>query len=294
MIRVFLVLSVISMFLVAGENLLVNGDFELSKTPKDFKGYDYVPPAKAKYLEIDSEVKHSGKASLKISGASDTWVALIQKSRKLEDFNKPILIRGWAKYENLVSRLPEGKLAGMPFVGLWSNTAKGTNGPSFGIGGFAEGSKDWFQFQKVFDPISIKKRLSVLKGDRMVSSIAFRINISSQSGTVWFDDLEMTELDNEKLTANLPLRDISGRSLKVKLVVDASIQGEAEATLKCNNISRTYPLKQGENLVTFHLKGIVSGDHTLSVLPGKGFPAETKAIELKFSIVEDAFGDEQL
>jgi hypothetical protein len=177
-------------------------------------------------------------------------------------------------------------------VGLWSRTIKGKNGPGFGINCFAEGSRDWFQFQQVFEPASIHKRFSTLKGEQKVVSLSFRINVASQPGTVWFDDLEMIELENEELSAQLPLKDVTGNTLNVKLTVDDSVQEGAEAELKCGNNSLAVKLKAGENLISFPLAGLKQGEHVLSVYAGKGFKETGKKVELKFLIIKDAF-DEQ-
>lgn len=274
-----------------GENLLKNGDFELSQAPKDFRGFDYIPPAKQQFVSIDTAVKHSGKASIRISGVGETYVALIQKNCKMEDFKKPILIRGWAKYDNVVLKLPNGRIAGMPMVGLWTRNKKGGNGPSMGIAGFSEGSKDWFQFEQVFTPEAVRKRMAYLKGDNEIVSFTFRINIASQTGTFWFDDLEMQELDDEPLTASLLVKDISEGIAKIQITVTAPT-AETTAVLSAGGKEVTVSLPQEKNIVEYSVAHLKEGANSLTITPKTGFPAETKAIELKFNKMANAFDED--
>jgi hypothetical protein len=59
---------------ILAANLLVNGDFEKNKG-KNITGFNYQVPAKQKFYTLDTQIKHGGKQSLKISNVKKVGLA---------------------------------------------------------------------------------------------------------------------------------------------------------------------------------------------------------------------------
>lgn len=275
------------------ENLLENGGFEKKgKGAKALPGFDWIHPSKQQFYDFDTQVKHSGERSLRISNVNKTWIGFIAKSIPLAEFKKPLVIRGWAKYENLVEKDAEGRRCGMPFIGIWSLNQAGRNSLSISIPVFAEGSRDWFFFEQVFTPEEFKKRSAHLTGDRAPKSISFRINVSSQPGTVWFDDLEYAWLEPKALQATLPLRDVTGETLQVQTIIaDTVADGKISVAVDGKEIIPSQAVKAGKVQISVSLAGVTEGKHTLCVRPVAGFPEGTEPVNLEFTRQPDAFAE---
>lgn len=276
---------------VMGGNLLSNGGFEKCKF-KTVPGFDHQHPSKHKFYEVDSTVKHSGKYSLKISNVVGSYIAFPTRFITLDKFTKPLMIRGWAKYENLQRRSNDGKLYGLPFIGIWSMNVAGRNALAIGIPCFSEGSRDWFYFEHIFTPEEVKKRSAHLTGDKALKGFAFRINVANQPGTVWFDDLEYLWVEPAAITAKLQVKDVTENVLNLDLnISEAVATGKISIAVDGKVIIKDQVVKTGKNTLTVNLDGVADGKHKLTVTPVAGFAADVKAIELEFSKQPDAFAE---
>ena len=277
---------------LAAENLLTNGGFENGRNAKDVPGFDWIHPGKQHLYEVDAAVKHSGNKSLKISKVEKTYIPFKTKSIKVADFNRPLMIRGWAKYENLVDRDADGKTCGMPFIGIWATNVAGRNSLSINIPVFAEGSRDWFSFERIFTPEEFQKRSAHLVGDNAPQTFAFRINVANQPGTVWFDDLEYFWVDPEALTAALPIKDVTGAAITLDLTVGEIVKdGKIAVAIDGKEVLSELPVKTGKSQISVKLDGVADGKHQLAVKPVAGFPREAGDITLDFTKQPDAFAE---
>ena len=275
------------------ENLLSNGGFEKKgKGAKELPGFDWIHHSKQQFYDFDTEVKHSGERSLRISNVKKNWIAFIAKSIPIADFKKPLVIRGWAKYENLVEKDAEGRRCGMPFIGIWSLNQAGRNSLSISIPVFAEGSRDWFFFEQVFTPEEFQKRAAHLTGERAPKSVSFRINVSSQPGTVWFDDLEYAWVEPKALQATLPLHDVTEETIQIQTIIaDSVADGKISIAIDGKEIIPSQAVKPGISLTSISLAGLAEGRHTLCIRPLAGFPEGTEPVNLEFTRQPDAFAE---
>ena len=151
------------MKVVEGDNLLPNGDFELDENG-DLNPDEWVI---AEPVELDAEVKHSGRYSARIT--SDT--------RKINNFNKGYVtlkpntaytIYCWIKTEGLV---------GNPGAQVYPYEFDGAGG-----GGMitVTGTTDWKQYS-----------IGFATADDPEGRINFRMY--GATGTVWFDDIVLVE-----------------------------------------------------------------------------------------------------
>ena len=175
------------------ENLLKGADFEVFKG-KYIPGFLRINPSAQKYFEQDTKVFHGGKASLRISNTFPGYVAFNQFKLEVADFKHPVKISGWIKYENLVLK-QDGKRCYLPFIGLWGSTKEGRNSSSVGITDIKPGSRDWFKFEKVFTPEEFAAAAAKQPAKDKPSYLMFRINFYNQPGTIWVDDLQLTEVE---------------------------------------------------------------------------------------------------
>lgn len=276
---------------VYGANLLTNGGFENCRG-KDIRGFDWMHSSKHKFYEVDTTVKHSGKNSLKVGNIVGNYIAFTTQFITLDKFTKPLMIRGWAKYENLKTRDANGKLYGLPFIGIWGTNMAGRNSQSINVGCFKEGSRDWFYFERVFTPEEFKKRSAHLVGDKAVRGFAFRINVANQPGTVWFDDLEYLWIEPEAVKASLPVKDVTENSIKLELTVSDSVKdGKVTIAVDNKDVLKDQVVKTGKNTLTVNLDGVADGKHKMTIKPVAGFAADVKAIELDFTKQPDAFAE---
>ncbi|MBR2358583.1 MAG: hypothetical protein IKA65_11240 [Lentisphaeria bacterium] len=175
------------------ENLLKGADFEVFKG-KYIPGFLRINAKHHKFFEQDTKVFHGGKASLRISNVFPDYVSFSQLKLNVADFKHPIKITGWVKYENLVAQ-QDGKRCYMPFIGLWGSTASGRNSCNVGIPDIKPGSRDWFKFEKVFTPEEFAAAAAKVSAKDKPAYLMFRINIYNQPGTIWVDDLQLTEVE---------------------------------------------------------------------------------------------------
>jgi hypothetical protein len=172
----------------ASKNLLKNGGFEnYSDTWINQWGK---PGPKCR---IDTEVRHSGKASLRLGNVEKHWAIADANLGKIKDLKNDLLIRGWYKYEN-IKPVPNS----LTFIGLQPFDAKGYDITSYRLRAaeFFTGSYDWRYFERVVEIDELKKktaRLKPLPGERL----SFRIFLYHQPGTVWVDDLEVIPLEKK-------------------------------------------------------------------------------------------------
>lgn len=278
---------------ILAANLLVNGDFEKNKG-KNITGFNYQVPAKQKFYTLDTQIKHSGKQSLKISNVRKSWIGFMQFSVKVSNFKKPLKISGFAKYENIISRDKDGTICGKPFIGLWSFTASSRNSLSLNTINFNDGSKDWFYFEKIFTPQEYKRASAHLKGSKAPSTFVFRINVSNQPGTIWFDDLKLSwvEIEEKEITAKLPTQDITENTIDLILDINKKVvNGLVDIYLDNNKKLGSYTLKAGTNKIQLKFDSIKDGKHSLLVKPVKNFNSKTSAIKLNFTKLIDAFAE---
>ena len=169
------------------KNLLKNGGFE------KFKGTWMEQWGKSSpKCGIDKDVKHSGKASLRIGDVEKSYAFAQVNLGKLEDLKHDLLIRGWVKYQDINL----GPRHSKPFLGLWAVTAQGGNSYSLPVMEFFNGGAyDWHHFETVVNIEDFKK--ACRRHPIPPIAVQFRINLHYQPGTVWVDDLEVIPLEKK-------------------------------------------------------------------------------------------------
>lgn len=186
---------------MAGEkvNLLRNGDFE--SWGKVYPKFFAVAPKAGAPISADSKVFKSGKYSLKISSTMKKSARLTQRWIPIKDFVEPICIKGWIKYENLAAKDANGKRCNMPLICLWTYLPNGRNSLILPAVACKPGSRDWFQFEKVFTPQELAAKIAKLPENRRPTHMNFRVTVYNQPGTIWLDDVEMFEVEPEAKAA---------------------------------------------------------------------------------------------
>ena len=199
--RLFLLIcGCLSALAAAGNegNILKNGGFE--KWSRNKPASFAVAPKSGAPIAADSQVVKDGKFSLKISDTTGKSARLTQHWIAIKDIVNPIRISGWIKYENLAAKDAAGKRCPMPIIGLWTYLPNGRNGVILPAVECKPGSKDWFRFEKVFTPQELAARIAKLPEKQRPAHLNFRITVYSQPGTVWLDNVEMVELEEQNST----------------------------------------------------------------------------------------------
>ena len=168
------------------KNLLKNAGFE-----KSFPGWIDSWGKPSANCMIDTTEKHSGKASLKIGNKAKGYIHIQQNLADLDKLNGDLLIRGWYKYANVETTT--GHI--LPFVGLWTLTPQGRNGYSKNLLNFYSGSYNWQYFEKIISIEDFKR--SAKRANPASTRLTFRLNINTQPGWVWVDDLEVIPLEKK-------------------------------------------------------------------------------------------------
>lgn len=166
------------------KNLLKNGGFE------KYRGHWMEQWGKSQpNCGIDTEVKHSGKASLRIGDMEDSYISAKVNLGKIEDLKNDLLIRGWVKYKDIAV----GPKLMPPILALWSVTETGRNSYYTRLMEFYPGSSDWQYFETVVDIEKFKK--ACRRHPNPPDTVQFRAGLYHQPGTFWVDDLEIIPLE---------------------------------------------------------------------------------------------------
>ncbi len=166
------------------KNLLKNGGFEKVKGLWMEQWGKSLPNC-----GIDTEVKHSGKASLRIGDVEDSYISAKVNLGKIKDLKNDLLIRGWIKYKDIVV----GPKFTPPILALWTITEKGRNSYFMQLMEFYPGSCDWQYFETVVDIEKFKA--ACRRHPNPPATVQFRAGLYHQPGTFWIDDLEIIPLE---------------------------------------------------------------------------------------------------
>ena len=168
------------------KNLLVNGGFEKYKGTWMDQWGKMTPNC-----GIDTEVKHSGKASLRVCDVRESFASGKLTLGKVDEMNQDLLIRGWVKYKDIEI----GPKLSKPIMGLWTVTEKGRNSYFMPIMEFFPGTYDWHYFETVVDIEEFKK--ACRRHPTSPTFVQFRAGLYHQPGSFWVDDLEIIPLEKK-------------------------------------------------------------------------------------------------
>ena len=168
------------------KNLLKNGGFEKYRGTWMEQWGRSLPNC-----GIDTEVKHSGKASLRIRDLEKSYASAKADLGKFEDLKNDLLIRGWVKYKDIAI----GPKLMTPILALWAVTETGRNGYAMQLKEFYPGSRDWHYFETIVNMEDFKK--ACLRHPKHPHTIQFRAGLFHQPGTFWVDDLEIIPLEKK-------------------------------------------------------------------------------------------------
>ncbi len=168
------------------KNLLRNGGFE------KFKGtwMDHWGKSLPK-CGIDTEVKHSGKASLRVMDMEKGSLTAKAYLGKLDEMKNDLLIRGWVKYKDIAS----GPKLYKPILNLWTVDAKGRNSYTMPLMEFFCDSYDWHSFETIVNIEDFKR--ACRRNPVKAHTVQLRIGLFHQPGTIWADDLEVIPLERK-------------------------------------------------------------------------------------------------
>ena len=173
------------------KNLLKNGGFE-KYSAKWIDQWGKISPK----CGVDTEVKHTGRASLRVGEVEKGYTFARVNLGKIEEMKHDLLIRGWVKYQNIAGDSQFMK----PVLGLWTLTAQERNSYYLPIMEFFDGSYDWHYFETVVQIEDFKK--ACRRHPNPPASVQFRINLCRQPGVVWLDDLEVIPLEKKLPASN--------------------------------------------------------------------------------------------
>ncbi len=273
-------LAASAMALTAQENILKNGDFEKVKNGI-FESWGYNRKID-KYHFVDSEVKHSGQYSLRFENV-DTYDAFTNAGSPIANLKEDLLLRGWVKYENLSTANIDGKSHLLPFIGIWTNNANGTNNVNFSGLKLAAGSRDWFYFEKLFSAAAIQDVIARKPHDQRPASWSLRINIANQPGKIWFDDLELIRIPKDTFTAKLNATEFTADTAKAQLEINAAANS-GSVTLAITDANqkkvqeKTIPVTGTLIKTEVDLTALAPGRYKLTLTPS-GFEAKPVTID---------------
>lgn len=164
-----------------GENIVKNGDFE-----KIGAGWGLSKWTGSKAVfEFDSTEVHSGKNSLKIvnTGSKDYQTFIAQTIKVKPDTRYRLSF--FLKTENVVPR-PK---AGLNGAGVYVASGKILFAGASGRWKMCTGTNDWKKYETTFKTGPDMKKAS------------FYLNLNYSTGTVWYDDVVLEEIDGSKSTA---------------------------------------------------------------------------------------------
>ena len=168
-------------------NLLANGGFETYSENRMEQWGQTTPQC-----GIDTEVKHSGNASLRIHNAPQNYASVRFSLGRIKDLKDDLLIRGWVKYANILS----GPQYSMPILALWSINDQGKNSYSLPLMEFFPGTYDWHSFETV---VKIEEFKASCNRHKVPPTKAqFHVGLYHQPGSLWVDDLEIIPLEKAK------------------------------------------------------------------------------------------------
>lgn len=161
-----------------GPNLLSNPGFEKSDGGKPAGWASHLSPN----FSIDTQTVHGGKGSLKFTkpdAQTTFWISMsVEINQKRPT---PLIVTGWSKAEGVV-----GQRGGD--YSVWVDLSYMDDTPLYGqVAMFDVGTHDWQYGEYV---ITVDKPI---KG--VTVSVLFR---GSYTGTVWFDDISLQEVQYEK------------------------------------------------------------------------------------------------
>ena len=164
-----------------GENVVKNGDFE--NTGAGW-GLSKWTGSKATF-EFDSTEVHSGKNSLKVvnTGSKDYQTFIAQTIKVKPDTRYRLSF--YLKTENVVPR-PK---TGVNGAGVYITSGKALFVGCSGRWKMCTGTNDW------------KKYVATFKTGPDMNKASFYLTLNYSTGTVWFDDIVLEEVDGSKSTA---------------------------------------------------------------------------------------------
>lgn len=280
------------------QNLLVNGDFEQCKG-NNLIGWDQTFSGKQAFYEVDPQIRHSGKYSLRVGPIMKAFIPFVQFGSKIEAFQDDYLVRGWVRYENLQTISEDGIRCALPFIGFWTHGPAG-NGFTVPVMGFTAGSKDWTYFEKTVKAEEIRDKYLRVPDGKRPQNISFRINVSNQLGKVWFDDLEIIKVERQVLNVSL-----SGKELSDVFDIDVFLQarqgtfedGKTEVSVVLTDEAgkehgkKNIAINGKKQTVRFDISNLKQGKYTVSVTPLSGFKHKFSPIQNEFRKIAGAFDE---
>jgi len=282
----------------AAQNLLVNGDFEQCKG-NNLIGWDQTYSGKQAFYEVDQQIHHSGKFSLRVGPIMKAYIPFVQFGSKIEEFQDDYLVRGWVRYENLQTLSEDGIRCSLPFIGFWTQGPTG-NGFLLPVMAFTAGSKDWTFFEKTVKAEEIGEKYLRVPDSKRPQHISFRINVANQPGKVWFDDLEVIKVERQVLNVSL-----SGKELSDVLDIDVFLQarqgtfedGQAEVSVVLTDEAgkehgkKNIAIDGKKQTVKFEISSLKQGKYTVTVTPLSGFKQNFSPKQAEFRKIAGAFDE---
>ncbi len=262
-----------------GENLLKNPGFEQVRGNQFSHWANSHRNQKVTFHAADSEIKHSGKYSLRLGNLANRYQSFQQGYGAPSKLKKDLVIRGWCKYKDLSKETVNGRTYGLPLIGIWTTTPKG-NGP-FQINAcpFEAGSRDWFRFEYTVKASEVQKRIAALPAASRPTSLAFRINVYNQPGTIWVDDLEMFEVEPAAFTAKLSALEFTSDNKTVTLETESSKPLQAELLDGKGKKLMTRSIAVGNKKTDFSIENLAVGSYVVRVTADQADPVEIKFVK---------------
>lgn len=245
--------------LSAGENMLENAGFEEVENGKFSKWICSADDRES--LSADEKIRHSGKSSLRIRKGR-----AFQKRRPVADFNRDIIIRGWARYEGIARICPDGTPARMPFVGIWCY-CKGKNSFTINVLPVAPGDREWFRFERRITAADFQRKIEGKRTEVRPDSWGFRINVSKQPGILWLDDLEMVFAEPDNFRVSIDRDSVSGKD---NAILSIECGEPAAVTVFNAGGKQVFSRKTapGKNSVCLLFSSYSEGNYTVKVTSG--------------------------
>ncbi|HHT28518.1 MAG TPA: hypothetical protein GXZ82_14945, partial [Firmicutes bacterium] len=169
----------------ASENLIPNPGFE-----DDIAPWSIWKPRGNPAAEIDTEIFHSGKASVRITGFTPTDRVAMVLRVPIEPASSYIF-RAWVKTQDVSAPVAMVRIQYNATAGGSEKTASHT------YIGRLQGTHDW---------TLLEQQINVPAG---TAELIIELLLDSGSGSVWWDDIEMTPLTS----VSLNVEEISARVL---------------------------------------------------------------------------------
>lgn len=273
------VLAITAGIISGGENLLKNPGFEQVGGNQFAHWINSHRNKKVTFHAVDGEIKHSGKYSLRLGNLAKSYQSFQQGYGAPEKLKKDLVIRGWCKYRDLSRETVNGRTYVLPLIGIWTTTPKG-NGP-FQINAcpFEAGSRDWFRFEYTVKASEVQKRIAALPAASRPTSLAFRINVYQQPGTIWVDDLEMYEVEPAAFTAKLSAQEFTSDNKTVTLETESAKPLQAELRDGKGKKLMARSIAAGNQKTDFSIEKLPVGSYTVRVTADQAGPVEMKFVK---------------